>query len=221
MYIVVIPCFCVIATCDHSSACIIFNALSKISDLLTRAVTLAEQSASETVGSEERVTINEEYQSLLSEIDRVVSVTNFKGSRLFDESGTVSKSIFVGDTNFASTINISIGGASGSNSTSLGLTTDLTTASNAQDVLGELNSAIGSVSSWRGSLGAQSNRLTNAVSVIKVQAQNILAAKSNILDADIAQEISNMNKFQILMQSGMSSLAQANASSQLVMSLFK
>ncbi len=198
------------------------GALSKITDLLTRAVTLAEQSASETVGENERNTIDTEYKQILAEIDRVVSVSNFKGEKLFKTSEAYVKQIFVGDTHEQSFIKISIGGASGAGTTAMKLnTTDLTTAANAQTALGNISDAIGSVSRWRGALGAQQNRLTNSVAIIQVQSQNLQAAESSIRDANMAEEVVAMTKYQILLQSGMASLAQANQSSQLVLSLFR
>ncbi len=198
------------------------GALSKITDLLVRAVTLAEQSASETVGDGERATINTEYQQILNEIDRVVSVANFKGERLFNSSEAVTKQIYVGDTQFQSFITVSIAGANGGGTTSLGLnSTNVSSATSAQDLLETLQSAIASVSKWRGALGAQQNRLTNSVAIIQVQAQNLMAAESSIRDANMAEEVVNMTKYQILLQSGMASLAQANASAQLVLQLLR
>jgi len=198
------------------------GALSKITDLLVRSVTLAEQSASETVGDDERATINTEYQQILNEIDRVVSVANFKGEQLFNTGAAVTKQIYVGDTQFQSFITVSIGGANGGGTTSLGLNnTNVSTATSAQDLLETLQSAIASVSKWRGALGAQQNRLTNSVAIIQVQSQNLMAAESSIRDANMAEEVVNMTKFQILLQSGMASLAQANASAQLVLQLLR
>ncbi len=198
------------------------GALSKISDLLTRAVTLAEQSASETVGADERGTINTEYQQILQEINRVVSVSNFKGERLFSESGAVQKSIYVGDTQMASFITVSIAGNNGAGTTALGLgASNVSSAASAISALTELQTAIASVSKWRGALGAQQNRLTNSVAIIQVQSQNLQAAESSIRDANMAEEVVNMTKYQILLQSGMASLAQANASAQLVLSLLQ
>jgi flagellin len=198
------------------------GALSKLTDLLVRGVTLAEQSASETVGNTERATINIEYQQLLNEINRVVSVANFKGERLFDSSAAFTKQIFVGDTHFTSFIKVSIGGANGAGATALGLTgTNLSSATSSQDVLKTVQTAIASISKWRGALGAQQNRLINSVAIIQVQSQNLQAAESAIRDANMAEEVVNMTKWQILLQSGMASLAQANASSQLVLSLFR
>lgn len=197
------------------------GALSKLSDLLIRGVTLAEQSASETVGDTERATINIEYKQLLNEIDRVVSVANFKGENLFSATQAFTKQIFVGDTHFQSFIKISIAGSNGAGTQALGLNAaDLTSRQGSLDSLSAIQTAIASVSKWRGALGAQQNRLINSVSIIQVQSENLTAAESAIEDANMAREVVNMTKWQILLQSGMASLAQANASSQLVLSLF-
>jgi len=206
------------------------GALSKLTDMLTRAVTLAEQSASDTVGVDEKETLDIEYRQLLEEVNRVVSVSNFKGERLFSISNSFTKSIYVGDTQFQSFITISIGGPNGAGTTAMGLTSgigaamsfsSIATRAGALQVLTLLRGAIASVSKWRGVIGAQQNRLINSVAIIQVQAQNLQAAESVIMDANMAEEVVNMTKFQILLQSGMSSLAQANASAQLVLQLFR
>jgi len=198
------------------------GALNKMNNLLLRAVTLAEQAASDTVGTDEKAILNIEFQEIMNEIDRVVSVANFKGEALFDSSGEFTKEIYVGDTQVASLITISIGGASGVGTSALGLdSSSVSTASGARTALSDLQTAIASVSKFRGALGAQQNRLINAVGIIQVQSLNIKAAASSILDANMAEEIVNMTKWQILMQSGMSSLAQANASSQMVLQLLR
>ncbi len=206
------------------------GALSKLSDMLTRAVTLAEQSASDTVGINEKRTLDIEYRAILNEVNRVVSVANFKGERLFSIANAFTKSVYVGDTQFGSYITISIGGPYGANTSALGLTSGAGTAMSFSSiatrlggvaVLGLLKDAIASVSRWRGVLGAQQNRLINSVAIIQIQAQNLQAAESVIMDANMAEEVVNMTKFQILLQSGMSSLAQSNASAQLVLQLFR
>jgi len=206
------------------------GALNKLSDLLLRAVTLAEQSASDTVGVSEKETLNVEYTELLNELNRVVSVANFKGEALFSVGGAFTKSVYVGDTQFESFITISIGGINGAGTTALGLSSgsgaslsfsSITTSANAITTLRLLQTAIASISKFRGALGAQQNRLVNAVGIIQVQSLNIKAAESTITDANMAEEIVNMTKWQVLMQSGMSSLAQANASSQMILQLLR
>jgi len=204
------------------------GALNKLSDLLMRAVTLAEQSSSDTVGTNEKATLNTEYKQILNELDRVVSVANFKGERLFSVSQAFTKGVYVGDTAFSSFITISIAGTNGAGTAALGLTnvgrtsfSGIDTQQHAIKTLRLLKTAIASISRWRGALGAQQNRLVNAVGIIQVQSLNIKAAESAITDANMAEEIVNMTKWNILMQSGMSSLAQANASSQMVLQLLR
>jgi len=211
------------------------GALNRLNDLLLRAVTLAEQAASDTVGSDEKAILDVEFQELVLELDRVVSVANFKGERLFSTSNAFVKGVYVGDTQFESFITISIGGINGVGSEAFGIKCDdgdidiecdsgeidLSDQDNAIRALKVLQTAIASVSRMRGALGAQQNRLVNAVGIIQVQALNIRAAESAITDANMAEEIVNMTKWQILMQSGMSSLAQANATSQMVLQLMR
>jgi flagellin len=198
------------------------GALSQISDMLSRATQLATQASSETVGDAERATIDAEYQQILQEIDRVVDTTNFKGEQLFSQNGAVNKSIYVGDTQLQSDIELSIGGGSGTGTAAMGLSgTSLSTVEGAQNVLSTIQDAIGNVSQMRGALGAQQNRLVNSVGVIQVQSQNILAAQSSIMDANMATQMSDLIKNNILMESGMASLAQSNATNQLVLQLFK
>ncbi len=204
------------------------GALNKMTDLLMRAVTLAEQAASDTVGINEKATLDVEYREIMNEINRVVSVANFKGERLFSVSQAFTKGIYVGDTQFASFITISIGGTSGAGTNALGMSnatntsfSSVATQSSAINALGILQTAIASISKWRGALGAQQNRLTNAVGIIQVQALNLKAAESAIMDANMAEEIVNMTKFNILMQSGMSALSQSNASAQMVLQLLR
>jgi len=204
------------------------GALSKLNDLLSRGVTLAEQAASDTVGTKEKQTLNVEYKAILDELNRVVSVANFKGERLFSVSNAFTKGIYVGDTEFTSFITISIAGSRGAGTSALGLSnaartsfSSISTQASAIKTLSLLKTAVASISRWRGALGAQQNRLTNAVGIIQVQELNIKSAESAITDANMAEEIVNMTKWNILMQSGMSSLAQANASSQLILQLLR
>ena len=73
----------------------------------------------------------------------------------------------------------------------------------------------------RASIGAGINRLQSAVAVLQTQSQNTQAAESSIRDANIAEEVANLTKYQILAQSGIAALAQANSSSQTVLSLLR
>lgn len=198
------------------------GALSQIGDMLNRATSLATQAASGTVGDEERKTMNTEYQQLLSEIDRVVDTSNFKGEKLFDQEGSVTKDIYVGDTQFQSSIRVSIAGSSGAGTRAMGLEgTSLGTQQGAAQLLGRLKGAIQMNSSWRGALGAQQNRILGSISIIQTQQMNFMAAESVLRDANMAEESTNLLKFRVLSESGMASLAQSNATSQMVLQLFR
>ena len=88
-------------------------------------------------------------------------------------------------------------------------------------MLTEVAAAIDTVAAKRGTLGAKMNRLDNAVSIMQAQLQNLTAAESQIRDADMAEEVANLTRFQILSQVGLASMAQANAVPQGVLALLQ
>jgi flagellin len=100
-------------------------------------------------------------------------------------------------------------------------TAGITSAAAATAALATIDTAIQSVAATRGALGASINRLQSAVNVINNQTQNLTAAQSGIRDADISQEVANLTKFQILNQTGISALAQANQTQQSVLKLLQ
>lgn len=188
------------------------GALDQMTKLLTRAVTLAQQASSGTVGSNQRAAINTEYTEIKNEIDRIKDATTFNGRLVFGAEVGVA----VGDTTKASSISVTISDLS---VTSLGLSGGMTTSSAATTEISALKNAISSLSSRRGILGAYSNRLTTASAVINVQSQNLTAAESQIRDANMAEEVSNLVKYQILNQTAIAGLAQANQAAQSLMAL--
>ena len=194
------------------------SALGEITNMLQRAITLAQQSASGTSGADSgagKTALDAEYQALLGEIDRLNATVEFNGTTLLTGSTTA---IQIGTGNTAGEDSITIT-TTAIDSTSLGLTGDLTTAANAGTELVALQAAIDDVSAERGALGAVANRLEFTISTISVQSENLKAAESQIRDANVAEEIVNLTKFQVLNQTGLSALAQANATSQSVLSL--
>ncbi len=138
--------------------------------------------------------------------------------------------IFLSDSTAigSSTIAVSIGALSassisngaGANTVNLS-TTDLSSATDAQAALTQLNRAIANVASTRGVLGASVNRLTDASNVINSQVQNLTSAENTILAADIPTDVANLTKYSILEQTGISALAQANQQQQLVLKLLQ
>lgn len=103
----------------------------------------------------------------------------------------------------------------------LGLSHNLQTDTNAQSALTEITDAIKTIASQRGEIGAGINRLQSATNVINAQVQNLSAAEDGIRAADIAQEVANMTKYNILNQTGISALSQANQMQQGVLSLLR
>jgi len=140
--------------------------------------------------------------------------------------------IFVGDLSTKSYINVSIGALTAQglltdnpSGTVADLTQSMTPESRTQTgstlALTQLKGALNTVAIMRGSIGAGMNRLQAAINVIQTQSQNTLSAESTIRDANMAEEISNLTKFQILAQTGIAALAQANANSQNVLGLLR
>ena len=209
------------------------GALSQVTDLLWRAVTLAEQAESDIVSATGKQALNQEYMQIWEEINRIGVDTNFNGQRLFGTSafsaitsgtstGGQILDIFIGDLSAKSYIQVSLGGLEANGgSDGLGLAATIGPGGTPTDALAELKSALSKVAIMRGNLGAGMNRLQSAINVLSTQSQNTLSAESTIRDANIAEEISNLTKYQILAQTGMAALAQANSNSQNVLSLLR
>lgn len=204
------------------------GALQEITNLLTRAFTLAEEAATETVDDTGRTALHNEYTSIQAEIARIAQQTNFNGVGIFTTSGLNGDlSVFVGDVSVASAITVTVNTitTSGATVTDLGGTdltdVDLTSADGASAALATLKSALSAVSSSRAAIGAGMNRLQSAVAVLQTTSQNTQAAESTIRDANMAEEVANLTKYQILAQAGIAALSQANANSQLVLALLR
>lgn len=196
------------------------GALSKVTDLLNRAVTLATEAANDTLTASQRSTLDAEFTAIKNEIDAIGSKTQFNGAAVF--SATARNMFFSDGTSAgAGTISVTVGALSQS---SLGLSSTSLSGSdgtNAQTALTAINSAISTVASQRGDIGAGINRLQARATVIAVQVQNFVAAEDQIRAANVAEEISNLTKFSILNQTGLAALAQANSQAQSVLSLLQ
>jgi flagellin len=196
------------------------GALAEESDMLIRMRELAVQSANGTLGSDERAALHNEFSALRSEINRISSVTEFNGAQLIDGSlsGGVSFQVGIGNNATNDRISVSLSSAS---ATSIGISSgmSLSTATGAQNALGLIDNAITNVSSRRGDIGAAQNRLLTTINNLATSHENLSAANSRIRDADIAQESATFASAQILMQAGVSILAQANQQPSLALSL--
>jgi flagellin len=143
-------------------------------------------------------------------------------------AGAGSANVFISDGDVTNplynTISVNIGALSssqiGSSSTTLG-TQNLGTSTGASAALTVINSAISDVAAMRGTIGAGINRLNSATNVINTQVQNLTSAQSSMQDANIGQVVANMSKYQVLEQTGISALAQANQNEQAVLKLLQ
>lgn len=187
--------------------------LSTVATHLQRMRELATQAASGQYDSDNRAALEKEYQALASEVNRVVSATNFNGKNLLDGSFNVSFQIGA-TTGTESRISISIGAVSltaGSVSSEAGATA----------AMSALDAAINSVSGARADLGALQSRFEGVVTQLSAAIENTDSAYSRIMDADYASETAALSRSQVLQQAGTAMLAQANALPQNVLTLLQ
>lgn len=195
------------------------SAMQSVLSNLQRMRELAAQASTGTYSSGNLTNLNAEYSKLLSEIDRVTNVTTFNGISLLANS-TGSLSIQVGATNTSNDrITVSL---TKTDSTTLGInSSSVTSASNAQSALDSLDTAIQTVTTGLANLGANESNLQAAISSNNSRVTNLQAAQSRIMDADMAEESGKLAKYNILNQTGIAMLAQANASPNMVLQLLR
>jgi len=194
------------------------GSLNETSNILIRLRELAIQASNGSVSEQDRATLDEEFQSLVDEIDRLGRSSEFNGIHLLDgSSSTVSFQIGAGTSSGIDTLAASLAPAL---ATSLGLDVlGVTNSLAASSALDAIDSAIDDVSGLRGKFGAMQNRLESTVRFLGIQAENLTAADSRIRDVDIAQETADLARNQILQQAAVAMLAQANAQPQLALQL--
>ena len=195
------------------------GALNEAHSILQRMNELATQAANDTNTSSDRTAIQKEVNALTSELDRIASTTQFNTQNLLD--GTFSgKKLQVGALeNQKISIKITTMNAKG-----IGITADnnmVTTFTKAGSAMTVFQHAISKVSTMRSDLGALQNRLEHTVANLDNVAENTQTAESRIRDTDMAEEMVEYSKNNILAQAGQSMLAQANQSTQGVLSLLQ
>jgi len=201
------------------------GSLDEVNNILLRLRELAEQAATETLGEDERVYLDNEFQELLDEIDRISTTAEFNGIKLLDGSQAVLD-VQVGIGTDASTSAVPIDLTQVISAEQLNLTTGGsilsitgTDGDAARVAIGLVEAATATVSSVRAGFGAAQNRLETSIRNIGMTAENLAAANSRIRDVDVALETSNMTSLQILQQAGVSILSQSNMTSQLALKL--
>ena len=191
------------------------GALNEVHAMLQRMRTLAVQGANDTLASEDRTAIKAELDALGAEITSISTRTQFNGTTLLN-GGFTGKVLQIG-ANSGQGLTVGIGTMDAAGLTVATLTvTDNTTAVASITVI---DSAIAAVSKQRSELGAVQNRLQHTIKNLGVSAENLAASESRIRDTDMAKEMTNFTRSQILQQAGVSMLAQANQSAQSVLKL--
>lgn len=194
--------------------------LNEVSNMIIRLRELAIQAASDTVGDKERSFTDREFQALKSEIQRISDCTNFNGTPLLNGKAGIFE-IQVGIYNNPISDRI-VYNAESANITleALGLVGEsVATKVGAQTTLAALDDALMRVNSVRADMGAMQNRLQSTINSLAIADENLSAANSRIRDADLALEVSDMTKNNILMQSGIAVLGQANSQAQSALKL--
>jgi flagellin len=214
------------------------GALSQVTNLLNRAVTLATEASNGTLNGAQQAAANQEFKSILGEIDNIGATTTYNGKAVFGNTFDIYTGDSTATSSTTDTLNFSaidttaaVGEASGSVTYAPGgftytpaagiklSTDDLTTG--ATTALTDLGTAINDVAVQDGYVGSQINTLNAMSNVLNTQQQNIVAAQNAVQATDYAQASSNMSKYEILSQTGISALAQANSMQQEVTKLLQ
>jgi flagellin len=194
------------------------GAADEVHSILQRMRELAVQGSNDTLVTEDRAAISAEYTQLRSEIDDIATKTRFNTQELLS-STTTTKTYQVG-FNTTDTFAVSFTSLRSNAGLTLG-TAALSTQGEFNTAIASVDTAIAAVSTLRTSLGASVNRLESRIKSLAVGRENIAAADNRIRDTDMAAEMTEVSRRQILFQSGTSMLSQANSNPQNVMSLFR
>ncbi|MEZ5973456.1 MAG: flagellin [Planctomycetota bacterium] len=200
------------------------GALGEVSNILSRMRELAMQASNGTLSTEDRVTVDSEFQAMITEIDRIADQTSFNDINLLDGSGTGTVTMQIG-INQGEVINVTLADMQANNATGLALTSgtavDVLNASNAQAALARLDDAITFTNTVRGDIGAQQNRMESTLRSILNARENLSAAESRIRDVDVAAESADLTRNSIMQQAATSILQQANTQPQIALSLLQ
>lgn len=198
------------------------GALNEVHSMLQRMSELAVQAANGTNATTDRTALNDEVQQLKTEIQRVGSTTQFNKMNILDGgfSAGTKKALQVG-ANADQTISIAISALKSVVGSSLTGDLKISTATNAQSAITTVQRSIEKLSTLRSKLGAVQNRLEHTVANLDNISENTQSAESRIRDTDMAEEMVQYSKNNILQQAGQSMLAQANQANQGVLSLLQ
>lgn len=202
--------------------------LNEIGSILIRMRELATQSATGTIGQNQRDTVQLEYTSLMNEMDRISSTSEFNGQKLLDGSlsSTAPRDVVLQiglNSNSDNRINLNQDiNLTNSGSTGLGInTTSISTVSQAVASIQTLSTATSNLNTIRARLGAVENRFVIALNNLNSSVVNLTAAESGLKDADMAEEFTMLTRNQILTQSSQAMVGQSNLLPQGVLQLIR
>jgi len=192
------------------------GALNETHSMLQRLKTLAVQSANGTYQNSDRDLIQKEVAQLQSEITRIADQTEFNGQKVLNSTNTVKFQVGNKDGQVISVTMAKM------DATTIGVgSITLATSAGATAALGSIETAINTVSKHRATLGAVQNRLEHTIASTDTTAENLQASESRIRDTDMAKEMMEYTKSNILTQAAQSMLAQANSAPNSVLSLLQ
>ncbi len=191
------------------------GALGSIDGILIRMGELAEQAATGTYSEQQRNIMNNEFQQMIAEIDRIATTANFNSVNMLNSaSGTNSIHFGVGSSITVNSVDV--------RSTALGLdSASVSTTADAANALLLVSDAIQLKDSARASFGYMMNRLESTTEVLNIQAENMMASESRISDVDVATEMAALTRNQVLSQAGVAMLGQANSMPQMALTLLR
>jgi flagellin len=195
------------------------GALGEVASMLQRVRELAVQHANGTNDTAARTSIEREGAALVAEINRVVQGTTWGATAIINSTTATTLQVGpdAGATNQMTLTAVDADGTTGANTTALAAMFPGTGAGTMN--LTTIDNAINGISTMRGSFGAVVNRLEHTINANGIAQENLMAAESRIRDVDMAQEMANMTRLQILQESGMAMLAQANTQQSSVLRL--
>jgi flagellin len=193
------------------------GALGEVHNMLNRMRDLAVQAANDTNDTSARTALSSEINALRDEIGRIGSDTTFSGASVFTATAL---NFQVGSEGTGGQISATVGALTAANVGGADLSSlDVSAAAAARTTIETLDTAIDGISSSRGTLGAVQNRFESTIRNLQVTTENLSASESRIRDTDMASEMMNFTKNQILQQAGTAMLGQANAIPQSVLRL--
>jgi flagellin len=192
------------------------GSLTEVHAMLQRVRELAVQFKNGSLSNADRTAIQSEVYQLASEIERIGASAEFNGTKLLNTPQTITFQVGSEDAQSITVSLVSLGATSGG----VGVNYFALSSVNTTDI-SEIDVAIDNVSAQRASLGAVQNRLEYTLNNAAIYQENLTASESRIRDVDMAAEMVNFTKLQILQNAGVSMLAQANLASQGVLSLLR